>query len=86
MNNPNQKFVVITVDRSTIAECLNNAIEASASEIPPFTADDGRLTDELCQSIADSLYDSYVDVADEGMADAENYVYLSALDEFVDFS
>lgn len=76
--DPSKRFVIQTVSREDIADMLNEAIEASGtSSVAEFADDDARLTDEVCQDIANSLYDaSEVDDA------VEQDVYASALEQF----
>lgn len=80
--DPKKLFTVMTVDRETIAESLNSAIEVTGSEVPEFAPDDPRLTDEVCQNFADSLYDAYCEVADDEMNEADHQMYIDALDQF----
>jgi hypothetical protein len=62
MHDPNQVFVVYSCTREDIAGDLNEAIKNDEKEdirnIPLFTPDDPRLTDEFCQGIVDGLNDA----------------------------
>ncbi len=79
--DPKKLFVVITISRESIAEMLNCALEdREDDDFEHFEDDDKRLTDKVCQDIADTLYDAYCNVDDMDTAEIE--VYRSALDQF----
>lgn len=80
--DPHKLFTVMTVDRATIADSLNMAIQINGSEVPEFEQDDPRLTDKVCQGIANSLYDAYTNAADDAMDEAEHEMYIEAIDQF----
>jgi len=68
MNDPKKVFVINAITREDIAELLNNALEAvgvEATDVPGFAPADARLTDEVCQSIADRLSDCQTDEQSE---------------------
>lgn len=53
MLDPNQKFIVMTLDRKEIADLLNDVIdEKELDHVPRFDMADDRLTDDLCEQIA----------------------------------
>lgn len=81
--DPKKLFVIMTVDRETIAEMLNAALEntdGSMDHVNHFSEDDPRLTDEVCQDIANSLYDAIGNVDENDYAERD--VYASALEQF----
>lgn len=83
--DPKKLFVIMTVSRATVAEMLNNALEDTEGEMDHvihFSEDDPRLTDKVCQDIADTLYDALTNCDDDRTAQAEYNVYCSALDQF----
>jgi hypothetical protein len=86
MHNPHQLFVVATVSRAMIAENLNDVIVSSEmySNIEPFEDDDERLTDEVCQTIADQLYDLAAATSDMNEED-EREIYAQSLEVFSGF-
>lgn len=59
--DPQQKFVAITFTRSEIAKELNEHIVNDSHDIEPFTEDDDRLTDELCEELASAMAQQYWD-------------------------
>jgi hypothetical protein len=76
-------FVIMTVSRESIAEMLNCALEdtdGSMDHVNHFSEDDPRLTDEVCQDIANTLYDAMCNVDENDRAEHE--VYSSALEQF----
>ncbi len=78
--DPNKVFTIMVTTRQAIAEELNAHIDAFGKEVEPFTPDDPRLTDELCQNIADNLYEGYGDVDENTYVDQA--VYGSVLEQF----
>jgi len=82
-HDPKQLFTIMTVDRETIADMLNSAAEVTGKELEEeFTPTDPRLTDKVCQDIADTLYDAYTNNADEELDAAEKDVYIDYLENF----
>lgn len=67
--DPSQVFVVQSMTRSDIADTINGVVENEGWDVPEFTADDPRLTDAVCQSIADGTNEAYCDADD--IVDAE---------------
>ncbi len=78
--DPNKVFTIMVTTRATIAEDLNAHIDAFAKEIKPFTPDDPRLTDEMCQNIAENLYEGYGEVDENDYV--QQAVYGSVLEQF----
>jgi hypothetical protein len=64
-NNPEQTFVVWSLSREEISVMLNEAIDRTNSKVKPFTQDDERLTDEVCEGIVSALWDVTVCDIDE---------------------
>lgn len=84
MHNPHQQFVTGTISRAHIADSLNDILSNTDhfSSIEPFEDDDDRLTDEVCQMIADQLFDLTAATSDMNQED-EREIYAQALDEFL---
>lgn len=55
MADPNAQFVVTHVTRGSIAENLNDYYENYTGNHGQLTADDDRLTDEICRQFATFL-------------------------------
>lgn len=60
--NPDQVFVVQSMTRRCVAERFNEIIENDSLSIPEFKPDDARLTDEVCQAVADGSNDAIAQV------------------------
>lgn len=61
MLNPNKLFVTNTLSRAQIAQTLNEARDPSGSRELHLAEDDDRLTDEICQEIADWYGDNQIE-------------------------
>ncbi len=70
--DPKQSFVALAHTREEIAEELNSIAQNEGWDNPKFTADDPRLTDEVCQDIVDGVQSAYCDV-DENVDTAYSY-------------
>lgn len=81
-HDPKKLFTVITVSRSDIASQLNAAIAMTGTDIAEFEDNDPRLTDKVCQDLADKLYDAYCNGADDAMDEAEHVMYVDSLEQF----
>jgi hypothetical protein len=79
--NPEQVFVVQSVTRSEIADTINGVIQNEGWKIPEFTPDDDRLTDEVCQSIADGTNEAICEVDD--VVDKEYEHHVEVVREFL---
>lgn len=66
-NDPRKMFFSRWHTRAGIADLLNQTIEATESDVPPFAPDDARLTDEVCQAFVDNEQD-YIDAIVEDAA------------------
>lgn len=84
-NDPSKLFAVVTVSRMSIADQLNSAITEleDPAAIAPFTDDDSRLTDEVCQAIADSLWEVNASLPVELSCELEGEVYATALERWL---
>lgn len=89
MADPKAKFTVTYITREGIAEDLNDYYQAhTETEETPIASDDDRLTDEICQEVADKLNEIDVNCADAGryredrMNEAEQELWWSLLARF----
>lgn len=60
--DPEQVFIIQTVTREAVADTLNGVIQSEGWDVPEFTPDDPRLTDDVCQAIADGTNEAYCEV------------------------
>lgn len=68
MLNPTEQFVVISLQRSQMADCLNDVINEQRLTVPRFTHGDNRLTSDICHEIADVWGDLMnADMGDEDL-------------------
>jgi hypothetical protein len=80
--NPKQVFIVRSVTRAEVAETFNDIIECNALKLTNFTDTDPRLTDEVCERVADGT-DSAICEVDE-VVDREFEIHCDILDEVTD--
>lgn len=78
--DPNQVFVVRSFTRAEIAKELNDLIDCEGLKIEPFKEDDGRLTDEVCESFANATEEA-ISEADE-VVDREYSNHFQQTDKF----
>ena len=72
MLNPHEKFVIVSISREDIADMMNDRIQTKRFNVPKFSADDDRLTSQVCGNIATSFADIYSDdLSEEDRADEE---------------
>ncbi len=62
--DPDQEFVIISVNRRGIAQEFNDIIDNEGWKIQKFTPDDPRLTDVICKAFTDGSNSASADVDD----------------------
>jgi hypothetical protein len=86
-HDPKKTFVIWSITRADIAASLNEANEDYNGEpkhdFKPFTEDDERLTNVICQEIADSLNDGVVCQLDD-IPDKEHEVFEGVLESLIE--
>lgn len=77
--DPKQSFVVQSMTREDIANTINDILSGGIDDHPSlegvkeFTADDPRLTDEVCQRFADGTNDAICE--EDGVVDREYEIH-----------
>jgi hypothetical protein len=71
--DPEQTFVIMEVSRKKIAETLNSIADIEGWNAPKFTPDDPRLTNEVCQEIANGTENGIFEAGPVTMSDEYEY-------------
>lgn len=87
MRDGSQRFVISDISRAQIAMSLNSYMEdhANGSLFKPFSVDDDRLTDEICQGYAKDLAgvtEVGLDIGEDSMAEASDELDRTTLVSF----
>lgn len=83
--DPDQKFAIATITRQQIVDRINEVL--LDIEAPPLAVDNPRLTDSMCQMIADGLDELNAETfgrCEDECLNAEEDFWLRIADLFID--